>query len=49
MKMINTMNLSEAAKKVYNQKYAFPDSRLAQRCLDYKALEELAQKWKTEE
>ncbi len=48
MKMINTMNLSDAAKKVYNNKYSFPDSRVAQRCLDYKALEEYAKKWKTE-
>ena len=49
MKMINTMNLSEAAKDIYEKKYIYPESRLAQRCLDYKALEEHAKKWKTEE
>ena len=45
MKMINKMNLSDAAKNVYNKKYAFPDSKLAQRCLDYKALEQHAREW----
>ena len=49
MKMINTMNLSDAAKDLYEKKYAFPDSRISQRCLDYKALEEYARKWKSEE
>ncbi len=48
MKMINTMNLSDAAKDLYEKKYSFPDSRVARRCLDYKALEEHAKKWKTE-
>ena len=48
MKMINTMNLSDAAKDLYEKKYAFPDSRVSQRCLDYKALEEYAKKWKNE-
>ena len=46
--MINTINLSAAAKDLYEKKYFFPDSRVAQRCLDYKALEEHAKKWKTE-
>jgi hypothetical protein len=49
MKMINTMNLSDAAKDLYKKKYTFPESKVAQRCLDYKALEEYAKKWKTEE
>jgi protein AbiQ len=46
MKMINTLNLSDAAKELYERKYTFPDSRVSQRCLDYKALEEQARKWK---
>ena len=49
MKMINTMNLSDAAKDLYEKKYTFPESKVAQRCLDYKALEEHAKKWKSEE
>lgn len=48
-KMINTMNLSDAAKSLYEKKYLFPESKLAQRCLDYKALEKYAKKWKTKE
>ena len=31
------MNLSDAAKDLYEKKYLYPESRLAQRCLDYKA------------
>ena len=49
MKVINTMNLSDAAKDLYEKKYTFPYARVAQRCLDYKALEEQAQKWKSEQ
>ena len=45
MKMINTLNLSDAAKDLFKKKYDFPDSKIAQRCLDYKALEEYAKKW----
>jgi hypothetical protein len=44
----DTMNLFDAAKDLYEKKYSFPESRVAQRCLDYKALEEYAKKWKTE-
>ena len=47
IKMINAMNLSDAAKDLYEKKYSFPDSRVSQRCLDYKALEVWAKKWKT--
>ena len=45
MKMINTLNLADAATSLYEKKYKFPDSKLAQRCLDYKSLEEYAIKW----
>jgi protein AbiQ len=45
MKMINTLNLSEAAEKLYTNKYKFPESKVSQRCLDYKKLEDIALKW----
>jgi uncharacterized membrane protein (UPF0182 family) len=48
MKMINTLKLSDAAKELYERKYKFPDSKVAQRSLDYKALEKQARKWKSE-
>jgi hypothetical protein len=38
--MINNMNLSDAAKNLYENKYLFLDSKVAQRCLDDKDLEE---------
>ncbi len=43
--MINTLDLPTAARKIYDDKYLFPDSRVAQRCLDYKELEKYAKKW----
>lgn len=49
MKMIKTMNLPDAAGKLYEKKYAFPDSKVSQRCLDYKALEEHAKKWRSKQ
>ena len=49
MKMIRTMNISDAAKKLYEKKYTFPDSKISQRCLDYKALEEQAKRWRSEQ
>jgi protein AbiQ len=48
MKMINTLKLSDAAKELYERKYTFPDSKVSQRCLDYKFLEKQARKWKSE-
>jgi protein AbiQ len=48
LKMINTMNLSKAAKELYEKKYSLPDSKIAKRCLDYKMLEEFAEMWQTE-
>ena len=39
LKMINSLNLSEAAKQLYVNKYKFPDSFVSKRCLDYKDLE----------
>ena len=45
----DTMNLSDMAKDLCKRKYLYPESKLARRCLDYKALEVHARKWKTEE
>jgi uncharacterized membrane protein (UPF0182 family) len=42
------LKLSDAAKALYERKYKFPDSKVAQRSLDYKALEKQARKWKSE-
>lgn len=45
LKQINLKNLSVYAKKIYTEKYKFPDSNLARRCIDFKAMERLAQQW----
>ena len=42
---INKLNLTSAAIFCYNNKYALPDSKIAKRCLDFKALEEYAQQY----
>lgn len=39
---INKLNLDEAAKSIYADKYRYPERPLARRCLDYKELEECA-------
>ncbi len=45
LKEIKKLNLSEAAIKLYNDKYDFPDSSVSKRCLDFKALEQYAKLW----
>lgn len=45
LRVINTLNLVSSAKKLYDNKYNYPDSIVSQRCLDYKKLEEKAFKW----
>ena len=47
MKMINTMNLSDAAKDLYKSRYLYPNSKVSQRCLDFIILEKLAKEWET--
>ena len=42
IKIINTMNIEQAAIRVYENKYEKPDSDLAKRCIDFKAMEQLA-------
>lgn len=45
LRVINTLNLVSSAKKLYDNKYNYPDSIVSQRCLDYKKLEEKAFEW----
>lgn len=45
IKAINTLNLDSAAMFIYENKYRYPQSKIAQRCLDYKQLEEFAKVW----
>lgn len=40
--VINSMNLSQKAKDIYDLKYRFPDSNISKRCFDFKMLEVLA-------
>ena len=42
LSVIASMNLGVAARKIYENKYSNPSSFLAQRCLDYKMLEQMA-------
>ena len=46
IKVINTLNLERAAEELYRMKYTYPDSFVAQRCLDYKTLEKYAKAWR---
>lgn len=42
LKIMNGMNLSKAAMKLYDNKYRKPESDLAKRCIDFKDIEKLA-------
>lgn len=42
---INKMNLSKAAKELYEFKYSNPDSPISERCLNFKELETAAKKY----
>ncbi len=46
MRAINSLGISDAAKDLYNSKYAYPNSKIAKRCLDYKYLEKQGCEWK---
>lgn len=46
LEQINKLNLKEAAETLYEDKYRYPQTPLARRCLDYKALECHAISWK---
>ena len=43
---INTMHIPEAAKSLYSKRYRLPDSKVAKRCVDFRALEAIGKKWK---
>lgn len=45
MKVINTMNLSLAAKEIYELKNTYPEHIISKRCLNFKQLEVYAKKW----
>lgn len=47
--LINKLKLDEAAKKLYALKYEYPDNVVSKRCLDYRALEELARKYHSQD
>ena len=42
MKYIDTLNLPEKAKKIYNLKYNHPTNKISVRCIDFKRMEHLA-------
>lgn len=43
--LINKLELNEAAGRLYELKYSYPENVVSKRCLDYKRLEELADKY----
>lgn len=46
LESMSKMDLSEAAKELYNYKYSRPETSLAKRCLDFKELEKEANLYK---
>lgn len=45
--IINSMDFSSKAKKIYNLKYNFPNHQISQRCLDFKEMEKFAKSYKS--
>lgn len=45
LRLINKLELDKAAQKLYKLKYSYPDNIISKRCLDFKRLEALAQKY----
>ena len=45
LRAINELNLSVAAKNLYNKKYEFPESYVSKRCIDFKMLEKYGKEW----
>ena len=39
---MNSKQISEDAKKIYDTKYLYPKSKLALRCVDFRNLEKIA-------
>ena len=46
LQIINTRNIGVDAKMVYDHKYLYPKSNLANRCIDFRMLENLADQYK---
>ena len=46
LQIINRRDIDIAAKLVYDNKYLYPESKLAKRCVDFRMLENLAEKYK---
>ena len=46
--VINSLDLSSKAQYIYNLKYKYPDAPLSRRCLNFKELENSAQKYISE-
>ncbi len=46
--IINSMNLDNKAKDLYKLKYDKPDDRISKRCIDFKAMEQLALNYKND-
>ena len=46
LSIINSMNLGERAKDLYKLKYDRPDDIVSKRCIDFKAMEQLALRYK---
>lgn len=43
--VIKSLDLSPKAQEIYNLKYKYPDAPLSKRCIDFKEIEKLAQKY----
>ena len=46
LRIINTRGIEADAKAIYDNKYLYPDSQLAKRCIDFRMLEILASHYK---
>lgn len=47
--IINSMDLGTKAQELYKWKYDSPDDDVSKRCIDFKAMEQLAVKYGKEE
>ena len=45
LNILNHMNLEKSAKVVYNNKYEIKNEALANRCIDFKKMEDVAIKY----
>lgn len=45
MKLINELDIGDAAKKLYGIKGEYPENKIAKRCVEYKELENYAKNY----